>query len=300
MIDDLDRRLAAAGIPAGRRRRIVAEFRDHQLCDPEAALGDPGDLARRFADELGTHEARSGAVLGFSVLAFSGLVYAAALAPVVTVIRPGSGGVASHLDVASWASAALAVVLVLAPQVSFVAGILAILRVVRHRDRAAIPAAETRLVIRRGSVAAAAGMLTMAALAASMLLPGGLSPLRSGASPGDTGHALIAAGASLGVAALALVLVRLRVALRIQGALAGGSGWLGDDLAGIVPLAGRLEGWQFAFLTATGAGLLVWVAGLLASDGVDGAMRGGAEAAACLVGYAVLGGYLGLRPAHPS
>jgi hypothetical protein len=57
-VDSLEVELAAAGIPARRRARIVAEFSDHLHENPEAELGAPRDLARQFADELGTRLAR--------------------------------------------------------------------------------------------------------------------------------------------------------------------------------------------------------------------------------------------------
>ena len=55
-LDQLDRELRKAGIPASRRRRIIAEFADHLASEPgsEDRLGSPAALARQFADELGT------------------------------------------------------------------------------------------------------------------------------------------------------------------------------------------------------------------------------------------------------
>ena len=54
MIDELETELRAVGIPPRRRRRIRLELEDHLACDPGADLGDPRELARQFADELGT------------------------------------------------------------------------------------------------------------------------------------------------------------------------------------------------------------------------------------------------------
>ena len=58
--DSLEVELAAAGIPARRRARIVAGFSDHSHENPQARPGAPRALARQFADEPG-NPARAGA-----------------------------------------------------------------------------------------------------------------------------------------------------------------------------------------------------------------------------------------------
>jgi hypothetical protein len=73
-VDSLEVELAAAGIPARRRARIVAEFSDHLHENPEAELGAPRDLARQFADELGTRLARGTAYRAFAALAVAAIV----------------------------------------------------------------------------------------------------------------------------------------------------------------------------------------------------------------------------------
>ena len=73
-VDSLEVELAAAGIPARRRARIVAEFSDHLHENPEAELGAPRDLARQFADELGTRLARGTAYRAFAALAVTAIV----------------------------------------------------------------------------------------------------------------------------------------------------------------------------------------------------------------------------------
>jgi hypothetical protein len=73
-IDSLEGELAAAGIPARRRARIVAEFGEHLHENPEAELGAPRDLARQFADELGTRLARGTAYRAFAALAVAAIV----------------------------------------------------------------------------------------------------------------------------------------------------------------------------------------------------------------------------------
>jgi len=68
-----------------------------------------------------------------------------------------------------------------------------------------------------------------------------------------------------------------------------------DDLGPVVPAALRGHPWTFAATVACGAGLLVWFAGIAASDPYDGALRGIAEAVACFIGFAILGRFLALR-----
>lgn len=43
---------------------------------------------------------------------------------------------------------------------------------------------------------------------------------------------------------------------------------------------------------------MVALAGIMRSDPYDGALRGRADGFVCLAGFAVLGRYLGLRPAR--
>ena len=59
------------------------------------------------------------------------------------------------------------------------------------------------------------------------------------------------------------------------------------------PLRGRP--WRFAIVVAAALGAVLVIAGIQASDGYDGALRGLLEASACLGGFALLGRYLGIR-----
>jgi hypothetical protein len=301
VIEELDTELDRAGIDSRHRRRIVAEFRDHLSCDPAAPLGDPRQLANEFADALGTHRARSSAVLGFIALAVAGAVYAIAIVP---ALAGNSGFLSARMPYGTLAPSTamsvpellIGIVLVIAPQVAFVAGALALLRVVRHRDRARVPAAETRLVLRRCAFAVTAGAATMAALLAAALLA---LHRGSASAPGATGTIpLTAVAAVAGLTAIVLAAFMFRVArtFRIHGSTPGAAGWLGDDLAALLPAAGSLRSWQIAGATATAAGAAVFLAGVVAADGFDGALRGVAEAGACILGYVLLGDVLGLRP----
>ncbi len=86
-LNDLESELTATGIPARRRRRILAEFADHLHEDPSAELGAPRDLARQFADELGTSLARKAAFRAFAALAFAGVGLVAMFLAVGRVAR---------------------------------------------------------------------------------------------------------------------------------------------------------------------------------------------------------------------
>jgi hypothetical protein len=61
-----------------------------------------------------------------------------------------------------------------------------------------------------------------------------------------------------------------------------------------VPESLRPTPWRFALLVAFALAAAITAAGLAAGDPYDGALRGLAEAAACLAGFGLLGPYLGL------
>jgi chromate reductase, NAD(P)H dehydrogenase (quinone) len=52
-VEQLGRELSRARIRGRLASRILAEFQDHLSIDPDADLGEPGAIARQFADELG-------------------------------------------------------------------------------------------------------------------------------------------------------------------------------------------------------------------------------------------------------
>src|SRR5664280_598296 len=79
-LDALRDELTVAGIRGTRRERIVTEIADHLACDPAAQLGPPREIAHRFADELGTLNARRAAGRSFAALAIAGLLFGAAFA----------------------------------------------------------------------------------------------------------------------------------------------------------------------------------------------------------------------------
>lgn len=134
--------LERVGIRGRLADRIVAELDDHLACDPEANLGEPRLIAERFAAELCLPKTRRATYLGFA-----GLVAAAALLLAVLAGRSGGGPVAG-------------IVAILAGQVAFAAGVLALW----GARRGTAPA----LVQRRVLVALLAGVVVLVAVVVSV------------------------------------------------------------------------------------------------------------------------------------
>jgi hypothetical protein len=278
VIDRLDRELGAVGIRGRLRRRILDELRDHLACDPQAELGEPRALARQFADELGTARSRRAAYAAFGALGLAGIAYGVAFVAVAL-----NGPSAANLDARTPVLGFLAqAAVVVAPQVAFVSGSLALLRAFRRRRDRAIPAREVEILVRRTGLALAAGLATMGSIA--------LFAYEYGV---ERGIAYI--GAAVGGGALLLAAPPVLAALRVRPAAPGEPGDVFADLGVLVP--GRLRGdpWRFARAVAVLAGVLVWAAGIVQGDPIDGLLRGILEALACLGGFAVLGRFLGLR-----
>ncbi len=276
-VDELAAELGRLGVRGRLRRRILAEVDDHLRSDEEAEsrFGSPNVVANGFAAELGTRASRHAAVVGFFALGVAGGVFAACLAGLSLAGR--SAGEPPAAAVAS-------LVLIIAPQVAFVSGTLALLRVVRRRNDGVFTSAERVIVNRRMSLALAAGLATMGALAVLGI---------------EYRHELAHSWASFTLIAtlaasilLLLAAVRAIRAIRLHAQVPGPAGDLFDDV-GFVRY--RDQPWRFAARVALLVGLAVWVAGIAASDPIDGLLRGVFEALACLGGFAVLGRYLGLR-----
>src|ERR1019366_8815368 len=113
-------------------------------------------------------------------------------------------------------------------------------------------------------------------------------------SAGVLGWGVVGATASAGLL-VACAAVGLRTAT-VRVAVAGATGDIFDDVGPIVPAPLRGHPWVFAATVACGAGLAVWLAGVAVSDPIDGALRGIAEGAACIAGFAVLGRFLSSAP----
>jgi hypothetical protein len=276
----LPRELAAVGISGRLRARILAEFDDHLASDPQADLGNPRELARQFADELGTSRARRAAVRSFVALALAGILFA-----VVLVSCPGNAFGAVLVDGSLLGRLATAVVL-LAPQVAFVAGVLAVLRVLQRRSAIVLPAAEAAIIVRRAAVGLGAGTAGLLALAAMAIAYHRL------AAHWWLTLALAAAGA--GLLALTVAAPSVLAAARVAPVAGGPPGDIFDDLGAWAPPALSGRPWRLALLVATAVAVAITASGVAASDGYDGALRGIVDALLCLLGFATLGRYLGL------
>lgn len=247
-LDELSRELRAVGIRGGLRARILAEADDHlRSGGTEQRFGEPRAIAERFAAELAPSVSRRGAWTAFAALAVAGAAYAAAF---LSIPRPPAG-------IAAPGGIAFAVAVV-APQLAFVAGCLAVLRAVRRPGDSAV-------IGRRALLGVAAGVAAVASVA-SLTSP------------------WYAAPAVLLLAALPRTVAAARLAA--PGAVLGD---LGDDL-GI-----RVEPWRAARWLAACCFLVVAVAGAVQSDPFDGLIRAAAEALALLGGFWALGRPIGLR-----
>jgi hypothetical protein len=275
--------LAAAGIGGARRRRIVAEIEDHLASDPGAQLGDAAALARQFADELGTRQARRAAFSAFAALALAGVLFLAALA----ALRSAGGFAVLNRQHESALTTLGAILAAVGAQVALVSGTLGCVRALRRRRVRVLSREEALVLVRRAGVGLAAGLVAMIGLAIVALA-------QKGDTPGWwTTFALVMAGA--GALALAAAAPAVLAARRLTPVLEGAAGDLGDDLEGLVPPLLDPGSWSFALLIAGALAVLVAIAGAAQADPFDGLARGLADALVFIACYALLGGYLGLR-----
>jgi hypothetical protein len=275
-LDALDRELVDVGIPVRLRRRILAESEDHLRADDGTLdrFGSPAEIAGAFAAELGARVSRRAAVGAFLALGVAGAIFGVSFV---------SAHLAGQPPPDTWpllAQLAL-VAAILAPQVSFVAGSLALVRVLRRREPV-LPSAELTVINRRTGVALVFGLVTMAALGVLAL------ELRNVSA----GWWVVLTLVGVGIATPLLLLAALpaAVAARLKPRVAGDPGDLFDDLG-----FGRTDPWRFAGLVALSLGLVVFLVAAVQGDLFDGALNGAAEALACLAGFAALGRYLSLR-----
>jgi hypothetical protein len=278
-LDELSHELAAHGIRGRTRRRILLEADDHLRSDPDAQprFGSAREVANSFAAELGVQATRRAAVSAFAALGVAGAVY------VALFVSLGFAGPPSEMFDPALGALAFAVV-VFAPQVAFVAGVLALVRTLRRREARVIPTRELVVIRRRTGVALAFGLLTMGAFALfahefRAVLPGWWLTVTY----------VSTAGASV---LLALAAVPTFAAARVRPEVAGDAGDVLDDV-GIERLGD--DPWRLARFVAVAVGLLVWLAGAVQGDPYDALLRGALEGLACFGGFVVLGRYLGLR-----
>ncbi len=171
MIDAILEQLGAAlddlGVRGAGYHRMLAEARDHleetvaRVGEEEAVrtFGSPRELAGLVAAEVATSRTRSAAYATFFVLAPVGLAYAALYLSFPSGSQlDQSGGRVPGLGLLASAG------IVFLPQIAFVSGVLALLRVVRMRNRDTLAAAELRMQRARAAVASTAGILTLVSL----------------------------------------------------------------------------------------------------------------------------------------
>lgn len=282
-LEELRRELDRAGVRGHRQRRILLEVGDHLACDPQADLGPASQVAREFADQLGTLRAQRA---GLGV--FAGLSVAGGLLLAVFVVQKTSAGSFPRLHPASRPLADLALSLVaIGAQLAFVSGVLAALRTFRHRHQTTIPRSEAIVIARRAWVGLVSGLASMAGLAL-------LATEYRRALP-SSWVSLALWSAAAGAWALIAVTPLLVSARAIRPLKEGRAGDLFDDLGPLVPPILQGRAWLLALLVAGGVAVLVTLGGAAGSDPYDGAARGLLDGLACLAGFALLGRYLGLR-----
>jgi len=300
-LDELSTQLARLGVRGARRRRILAESEDHLRSDAEATarFGEPAEIAQAFANDLGTRGALRAPRWAFVALAVAGLFYGAMFVAWSGFSAANGSGASQSASGAfqtvaagraPWLGLLAAGLLVLAPQLAFVTGVLGLLRALRLRGRRFVPAAEVRALRRRTTTAVGFGLASLGAVALFAQQLGAQLPSWSA---GVLGWGVVGATAS-GVLLVVCGVAGLRTA-GVRVAVAGTAGDIFDDLGPAVPAALRGRPWTFAATVSCAAGLLVWFAGIAASDPYDGALRGIAEGAACFIGFAILGRFLALR-----
>jgi hypothetical protein len=175
----------------------------------------------------------------------------------------------------------------LAPQLSLVAGSMAALHSFRRRGERVITRSDATVIGRRAGVALASGLASMAGLVLVALeFQGRLAGWWTG---------LTLSVAAFGACAIAIAAPAVLSSLRLLPAASGPAGDLFDDLGGVVPARLRGKPWAFALFVAAAVALVITLAGAAQADTIDGALRGLADGVACLIGFAVLGPYLGLR-----
>jgi hypothetical protein len=278
----LGQELSAVGIHGRLRGRILAEYADHLDCNPDAQLGEPRALARQFADELGSTRARRAAVIGFGALALAGILFGAAFVTSDAAFgaAPKGGPVIGRV------ATALAI---LFAQVSFVAGVLAVLRWVQRRGSGVLPAAEAAVIVRRAAVGVVCGILTMVSLGTLAIA---YHRFQSGSW---VTFAIVVA--AVGTAGLLASLPSIWEAARLRPVAGGQAGDIFDDIGDfvvLVPPPLRDRPWRLAAAVSVAVAVVITLVAVPAQDAYDGALRGILDGLLCMVGFATLGRYLGL------
>jgi hypothetical protein len=266
---DLRRDLAERGVRGRAADRILTEARDHLLESGDVErFGSSDRIAREIAAQLATTRTIRSTYGAFVALAFTGLTYLAFLAlagqPDLFSARHEAVGLIATLG------------LVVVPQVAFVSGCLALLRVLRSRGAATLSAEELGVIRSRAAVALVAGALTALSMALWVV------------EYREPGRLLVLP--ALAAAALAAGARSVTLAGQPQAQSEGPAADVFDDLGF------RVDPWAFALLSAGLIGVLGFAGGWVAEgDPGSGIVRGGFEAVAVLTCFAVLGRRLALR-----
>jgi hypothetical protein len=294
---DLANRLHEVGVRGAAAGRILEEAREHLYDDArdgkEAAIrrfGPAAELAGRIAAELATTQTRRAVYGAFGALALAGIGYVFMFA-----LLPLAGGSPDIFDGRVAAVGPLSgLAMGLLPQIAFVSGCLALVRAVRIRRAQLVTDAELRLLRRRGFVAIVATLGTLAAVAAYAV--------NFGEAQADWWTWTTVAACAVLAVPLAAATGTVRRSAAPTAAPGRNPGDVFDDLAPLFgfPLLRGLDlpshPWRFAMLCAAAVGLVGLVGGTYAEgDPGSGLVRGGFEAVALLVCFAVLGRILGLR-----
>ena len=222
----------------------------------------------------------SAAARSFAALAIAGLAFGAAfVASPAAAFGPAPAG-------ASLLGRLARIVAILAPQVAFVAGLLAALRALRRRRARVIPGLEATMIVRRAAVGTVFGLATMVSL--------GVIALEFHRQVPSAWYTLALFASAIGTLSLLTALPALRAAARLRPAASGPAGDIFDDVGPWVPAALEGHPWRLAVTVASVVALTVALAGAAASDGYDGIARGLADGSVSLLGFATLGRYLGL------
>jgi hypothetical protein len=170
--------------------------------------------------------------------------------------------------------------MLLAPQVAFAAGLLALLGAIRTRHASVIPASEAQLGIRRTGIALFAGATALGGLALYAV------EYRNGLATWWTVTALVTA--LVLTTPIVLAAARTRRAAGIRCVVEGAAGDVFDDL----PVRMARRPWALCVAVAGLAALAAGVAGSFD----EGPRNAAFEALAVVVGFVTLGRALGIRP----
>ncbi len=257
--------LARVGIRGALARRIEAELADHRRCDPDAPLGDPRELAERFAADLRAPLTRRATRRGFAALSLTALL----LVGVASLYSATDQW--AHLDLFGARGAVVAgggATIMVSAQLAFVAGMLAVVPLVLGRtDPASLLVVQRRLGIALVSAFVVIAAELAQTVAQRPFLPGWLFAVSALAAVAPL-PVLLPAGRTLRAASRLTPVVPVR---------------------GMFPTA-LLVGVAFAAVAAMTLGSAV-----VERSAAEGASRGAIEALAIAVCFVLLARRLGLR-----